>query len=105
MALIVSQTLSFFETANQMIIPHATTLQISDEVIVTVGDLSDFDKDTISQIAGNLFRLGGRVANPAVNTLAATTIPLPPLYLGRSPNIVFALSMTLCVSTKRLGVS
>jgi len=65
-----------------MAIPHAATLHIANEGIVTVGDFSDFNKDSISQIADNLRRTGGRVANPAVNTVDNATIPTPPFVFG-----------------------
>jgi len=95
MVLTTAQTQGFFENANQMNILHATSLQISNEVIVTVCKLSDFDKDTFGQIADNLRQLGGRVANTAVNAMVGATIPTPPCIFGPSPNIIYALSMTL----------
>ena len=47
-----------------MSIPHATVLQLSQEGIVSVMDLIDFDKESIKQVAEKLRRLGGRVADP-----------------------------------------
>jgi len=85
MVLTVAQTLSFFENSNQMAIPHATALQIVNEIIVTVGDLSDFGKDMISQIDDNLRRPGSRVANPAIVAVAGATIPTPPfVFVAKS---------------------
>ena len=59
MVFITNQTTSFFENENQMAIPHATAFQLSQEGIVSVSDLVDFDKESIKQIAENLRRPGG----------------------------------------------
>jgi hypothetical protein len=56
MVLTAAQTTAFFENADQMAIPNATVLQLVAEGIDSVDDLSEFDKDTISQIASNLRR-------------------------------------------------
>jgi hypothetical protein len=56
MVLTAAQTTAFFENADQMAIPNATVLQLVTEGIDSVDDLSEFDKDTISQIASNLRR-------------------------------------------------
>ena len=56
MVLTAAQTTLFFEDAAQMAIPHATVLQLVTEGIDTVNDLSEFDKDTIQQIANYLRR-------------------------------------------------
>ena len=74
-----NQTTSFFENANQMAILHATVLQLSQEVIVSVADLIDFDKESIKQIAENLRRPGGRVRDPDD---PGSTIPTPPFVFG-----------------------
>lgn len=56
MVLTAAQTTAFFEHADQMAIPNATVQQLVAEGINTVADLSEFDKDTIYQIASNLRR-------------------------------------------------
>jgi hypothetical protein len=56
MVLTVAQTTLFFEDAAQMAIPNGTRLELINEGINTVDDLSEFDKDTIGQIAYNLRR-------------------------------------------------
>jgi hypothetical protein len=56
MVLTAAQTTLFFEGAAQMAIPNATVLELFNEGINTVDDLSEFDKDTIVQIAYNLRR-------------------------------------------------
>jgi hypothetical protein len=50
------QTTQFFEGADQMAIPNATVVELVNEGISLVDDLSEFDKDTIGQIAYNLRR-------------------------------------------------
>jgi hypothetical protein len=54
MVLTAAQTSLFFENAAQMAIPNATVIELVNEGINTVDDLSEFDKDTIGQIAYNL---------------------------------------------------
>ena len=56
MVLTVAQRTAFFENADQMAIPNAMVVQLVVEGINTVDDLSEFDKDTIQQIASNLRR-------------------------------------------------
>jgi hypothetical protein len=56
MVLTVAQTTAFFEHADQMAIPNATVVQLVAEGINSVDDLSEFDKDTIQQVASNLRR-------------------------------------------------
>ena len=56
MPITAAQTTAFFENADQMAIPNATVVQLVAEGIDTVDDLSEFDKDTIHQIASNLRR-------------------------------------------------
>ena len=65
-----------------MAIPHATAIQLQNEGILTVADLVDFDKDTLSQIAENLRRPGGRIPDPNPAAPAGTTIPSPPFVFG-----------------------
>ena len=48
MVLTGGQTMAFLENANQMALPRATVLQLQSEGILTVADLQDFDKDTLS---------------------------------------------------------
>ena len=80
--LTTSQTTAFFENANQMAIPHATVLQLRHEGITSVADLVDFDKTSISQIADNLRRPGGRIPDPMPGAPEGATIPTPPFIFG-----------------------
>jgi hypothetical protein len=77
-----AQTTAFFEAANQMGIPPDTREQLEFEGIETVSDLSDFDKDTLTQVADNLRRPGGRIPNPNLNAPAGATIAQPPFVFG-----------------------
>ena len=56
MVLTVAQTTQFFEGADQMAIPHLTVLELVNEGIVTVDDLSEFGKESVTQVAYNLRR-------------------------------------------------
>ena len=58
-----------------MAIPHAMVLQLSQEGIVSVADLINFDKESIKQIAEKLRRPRGRVADPEPNAEVGSTIP------------------------------
>ena len=59
MVLTNAQTTAFFEDADQMGVPNATVVHLNTEGITTVDDLSEFDKDTIEQIAANCRRPPG----------------------------------------------
>ena len=54
MVLTAGQTTLFFENDDQMGIPQATVVQLANEGLSTVGDLVDFDKDTLQQVTDNL---------------------------------------------------
>jgi hypothetical protein len=76
------QTTTFFEAADQMGIPQDTREQLEQEGIETASDLSDFDKDTLTQVAENLRRPGGRIPNSDPNAPAGATIAQPPFVFG-----------------------
>jgi hypothetical protein len=59
-----AQTTALFETNDQMGIPHVTVPQLQNEDISTFNNLSDFDKDTLQQVAENLRQPGERVQDP-----------------------------------------
>ena len=59
MVLTAAQTTAFFEDAAQMGIPHEMVLQLQHEGISTVDDLTDFNKDSLQQLANNLQHPGG----------------------------------------------
>jgi hypothetical protein len=82
MVLTGAQMTSFFESNDQMGIPHSTVLQLQDEGISTVDDLSDFDKDTLKQVADNLRHPGGRIQDPTPGAVVGATIPTPPFVFG-----------------------
>ena len=62
-----------------MALPHATVVQLVNEGIDEPSDLSEFDKSSISLIANNLRRPGGRVVDP---NDPGSTIPTPPFIIG-----------------------
>ena len=80
--LTVAQTTVFFENADQMGIPHATVVQLGIEGIVTVGDLADFNKDSLQQLADNLRKPGGRIADPNPAAEPGAMIPTPAFVFG-----------------------
>ena len=82
MVLTNAQTVVFFESAQQMSIPHTTVIQLQNEGISTVDDLSDFDKDTLQQVADNLHCPGGRIPDPTIGAAVGATIATPPFIFG-----------------------
>ena len=77
-----AQTTSIFENINQMEIPHATITQLQYEGIITVDDLTDFDKDSLQQLADNLCHPSGRVPDPYPSAAPGATIPTPGFVFG-----------------------
>ena len=45
-------------------IPHATMVQMQLEGIQYIADLTDFEKDSLQQLADNLRKPGGRIPDP-----------------------------------------
>jgi hypothetical protein len=82
MVLTAAQITAFFESPAGMPIPHETRIQLQEEGIDDVGDLVDFDKETLKQVADNLRRPGGRVPNPDPGAAAGAMIPTPPFVFG-----------------------
>ncbi len=98
------QRTAFFENADQMGIPHDTVVQLQAEGIAGVEDLTDFDKETIQQIASNLRRPAGRVPDPNPGAAAGATMATPPFVFGaksqqrltHATNIIRYWSSTHC---------
>ena len=82
MVLMAAQTTTFFEDDKQMEIPHTTAIQLQTEGITTVGDLADFENDSLQQLADNLCHPGGRIPDPSTNVAAGSTIPTPTFTFG-----------------------
>ena len=82
MVLTAAQITAFFELPAGMAIPHATRIQLQEEGIDDVGDLVDFDKETLKQVADNLRRPGGRVPNPDPGAPPGAMISTPPFVFG-----------------------
>ena len=59
-----------------------TRNQLTEEGITSASDLAEFDKESMKQVAENLRRPGGRVADPDPNSAAGATIPTPPFTFG-----------------------
>ena len=82
MVLTAAQMTAFFENADQMVVQHATVVQLAQEGIQSIDDLADFDKDGLQQLADNLQCPGGRVPNPDPGAAAGETIPMPAFMFG-----------------------
>ena len=82
MVLTQLQTTAFFENPDQLGIPHETMVQIQREGIQAVADLADFEKLDLQQLADNLRKPGGRIADPNPNAAPGATIPTPAFTFG-----------------------
>ena len=82
MVLSAAQTTAFFESPDQMGIPHSTMVQMQLEGIQSVADIADFEKDFLLKLADNLRKPGGRIPDPDPNAPAGATIPTPAFTYG-----------------------
>ena len=82
MVLTAAQTTAFFESPDQMGIPHTTMVQMQQEGIQLIGDLADFEKQSLQQLADNLRKPGGRIADPSPNAALGATIRMPAFTYG-----------------------
>ena len=82
MVLTAAQTTAFFENPDQMGIPHETMVQMQQEGIQAVSDLADFEKQSLQQLADNLWKPGGRIPDPNPNAALGATIPMPAFTNG-----------------------
>ena len=82
MVLTAAQTTAFFESPDQMGIPHTTMVQMQLEGIQSFADLADFEKDSLQKVANNLRKPGGRIPDPDPNAPAGATIPTPAFTHG-----------------------
>ena len=82
MELTAAQMATFFKDDEQMGILHTTVIQLQTEGITTVGDLADFEKDSLQQLGDNLHCPGGRIPDPSTNAAAGATIPMPTSTFG-----------------------
>ena len=82
MVLTAAQTTAFFESPDQMGIPHATMVQMQQEGIQSITDLADFEKDSLQQLADNLRKSRGRIPDPDPNAPVGATIPMQAFTYG-----------------------
>ena len=54
MVLKTAQTTAFFEDNEEMGIPHSMVVQLQRKGIMTIGDLEDFEKDSLLQLVDKL---------------------------------------------------
>ena len=82
MVLTAAQTTAFFQSPDQVGIPHATMVQMQQEGIQLVADLAEFEKDSLQQLADILMKPGGRIPDPDPNAPIGATIPMPAFTYG-----------------------
>lgn len=82
MVLTAAQIQAFFESADQMALPHATVIALVDEGIDDPDDLQEFDKVTLAQVVESLRKPGDRIPNPDPGAPQGATIPRPPYVFG-----------------------
>ena len=94
MVLTAAQTTTYFENNEQMGIPHTTVIQLQTEGITTIGDLADFEKDSLQQLPDNLCHPGGRIHDPSTNAALEQLFQCLPLPLVRNPRRGFLWLVT-----------
>ena len=77
-----AQITAFFKNAESMALPNITVIQLQNEGIDDPGDLADFDKDSLKQVAENSRSPGGCIPSPDPGAAPGSTIPRPPFIFG-----------------------
>ena len=95
-----AQTMTFFENANQMVIPHATVVKLAKEGISNCSDLAEFYDTKIKLIVDNLKRHGEQVTDP---NDAMVTIITPPFVFGVKSQQRLNLACNLVQYHKTVG--
>ena len=103
MVLTAAQTTVFFESPDQMGIPHLTMFQMQQEGNQSVADLADFEKELLQQLPDNLRKPGGRIADPDPNALVGATIPMPAFTYGAKSQTRLAVACDLIRFYQTLG--
>ena len=62
--------------------PDKTVLRLVNEGMTTVGDLVEFDKDTMQQVVDSLRHPVGRIQDFTPNAAPEATVPIPPFVFG-----------------------
>ena len=75
-------------------------VQMQQEGIQSVADLSDFEKKSLQQLADNLRKPGGRIADPNPNAPLGATIPMPAFTYGAKSQKRLTVACDLIDSTK-----
>jgi hypothetical protein len=103
MPITAAQTTGFFEDAAQMGVPHRTVVKLQEGGITLVDDLAEFRKETISEVAQNLRRPGGREPNPDPNVPQGSTIPVQPCVFSAKSQEHFAVAPELLRYNETVG--
>ena len=82
MVLTAAQMTAFFRDGDQMGIPQDTVAQLQIEGITTISNLADFEKETLQQMADNLWKPEGWVPDPNPAAAPGATIPTPLFVFG-----------------------
>ena len=103
MVLTAAQMTAFFEHADQMGIPHVIVVQLQAKGITLVSDLTDFNKDSLHQLADNLKRPGGCIPDPNPTAQPGSTIPTPPFIFGAKSQRRIAVACDLVNYYRTVG--
>ena len=103
MVLTATQMTAFFEDADQMGIPHIIVVQLQAEGVTSVSDLTDFNKDSLQQLADNLKCPGGHVPDPNPTAQPGSTIPTPPFVFGAKSQRRIAVACDLVNYYRTVG--
>ena len=82
MVITAAQNQAFFIDGDQMALNQQTFQRLVHEGIQVINDLVDFDEDSLKQVAENLRRPAGRMADPTPGAVVGATIPIPPFAFG-----------------------
>jgi hypothetical protein len=82
MVFTAGQITAFFESPDQMAIPHRTRVKLVEEGIVHPSDLRLFKAEGFKRLAGSLRHPGGTVANPDPNAAVGALVTTPIYVMG-----------------------
>ena len=98
-------TTTFFKHQEQMGIPHDTVVQLQQEGVTGIADLTNFDKESLKQLANNLRRPGGWVPDPNPTAVAGAMIPAPAFIFGAKSQARLSVACDLVATAKQQDVT
>ena len=105
MVLTAAQMTTFLEDDKQMGIPHAMVIQLQTEGITTVGDLADFEMDSLQQLQTTYAIQEEGSLTQAPMLLLKQLFQCLPLHLVRNPRRGFMWPATLSDTTIQQAVT